>query len=79
MFNMFKSSDKPYISEYYNYNHGTGKHYLVQEEVDPDSPRCSFKCCCDYFVDCFCISLAIGFLVFAGWLCYYLYNNADSG
>jgi hypothetical protein len=70
---------QPLETEYYDYNHGTGEHYLVREVVDADRPRCSWKCFCNHFIDFFCISLALGFLLFSGWLVYYLYNNADSG
>ena len=66
-------------TEYYEYNHGTGEHYLVRETVDPDKPRCSWKCFCHYLIDVLCLCLAAGFLVFAFWFAFYELNNADSG
>jgi hypothetical protein len=72
-------SNKPILTRHYEYNHGTGEHYLVEDLVDPNRPRFSCRCFCSHVLDAVCILLALGFLGFAFWLCYYLYSNADSG
>jgi hypothetical protein len=66
----------PLVTTHYEYHHGTGKHVLMKD-YDDGSPKYSVGCCLSYVLDCFCISLAIGFLVFSGWLCYHIYTNYE--
>lgn len=65
--------------EGYEYHHGSGQHLLISADKDKNRPKYSFLCFLCYCVDCFVLLLVIGFLVFAGWLCYYLYNMSDGG
>ena len=64
---------------YYEYHHGTGEHILVRRNVDPNQPRFSFMCICCKLLDTLILCTVIGFLGFAGWLCYYLLNNYSGG
>lgn len=73
------NQDSTLVTEYYDYNHGRGEHYLAREEYDPNRPRFSSKCCCNYMVDGFCLIFALGFLGGAIWFAFYELNNADSG
>ena len=57
---------------YYEYQHGNGRHVYVPR---PPPPTYSLHCCCQYGVDGLILILIVGFLLFAFWLCYYIYNN----
>ena len=57
---------------YYEYHHGNGRHVAVPR---PPPPTYSLHCCCQYGVDGLILILIVGFLLFAFWLCYYIYNN----
>jgi hypothetical protein len=62
----------------FHYHHGRGEHVLVRGDADPNRPPMySISCCLHYCCDCMVLLLIVGFLVFAFWLCYYLYNNYD--
>eukprot|EP00980_Cylindrotheca_fusiformis_P016152 scaffold4805_cov136-Cylindrotheca_fusiformis.AAC.7 len=61
--------------EGYRYHHGTGMHYVVQEDEDVNRPKYSLRCCLCYCVDVVVCAIIVGFLVFSFWLSYYLYNN----
>lgn len=62
----------------YVYHHGRGEHLLIRTDPDINRPKYSFQCCLCHLFDALILVLIIGFLVFAFWLCYYLYNNYDS-
>lgn len=66
----------------YVYHHGSGKHYLMKDDIDdsdPNRPHYSMQCCLCHCVDALCWVLVLGFLAFAFWLPYYLYNNYGDG
>ena len=65
---------EPLVLAHYEYHHGSGRHILMKDE-DDGVPKYSIKCCLCYTLDFLIFSVAIGFLVFSGWLCYYLYTN----
>ena len=62
----------------FEYHHGRGEHVPVRAETDSNRRRpkyYSLSCFFQHCVDVLCFLLVLGFLVFAFWLCYYLYNN----
>jgi hypothetical protein len=61
----------------YTYHHGTGEHLLVYPDRDVNRPKYSLHCCLCQCLDCVILLFVFGFLGFAFWLCYYLYNNYD--
>ena len=64
---------------YYQYHHGTGRHMLMKGDDCLERPKYSFQCCLCYCVDGLCLVIILGFLIFAFWLPYYLYNNYGDG
>jgi hypothetical protein len=63
----------------YEYHAGTGKHILMKSDPDVNRPTYSVVCFLHYLCDCIALSLVVGFLGFAGWLCYYILNNYGDG
>ena len=64
----------------FKYHHGRGQHLLVREDTDFNRrPKYSLHCFLQYCCDCIVVLIIIGFLVFAFWLCYYIYNNYGDG
>ena len=72
--NSMTVNQRPLVTAHYEYHHGSGKH-ILRKEYDDEVPVCSIRCCLNHILDLLIFCLAIGFLVFAGWLCYYLYTN----
>jgi hypothetical protein len=64
---------------HYVYHHGSGKHILAKDDTDVNRPKYSFRCCLCYCVDGACLAIIVGFLIFAFWLPYYVYNNYGDG